>query len=104
MLWDALVDLDETNSHKFTAQFQCILPTQVEIWFDFMFFKSCQKNMLQQHTISERENIKAMLRAYGYPSRFFDKLVQQFYSHNGSNQSSVNTTKLLVSQPMKSHS
>ena len=35
--------------------------------------------------------MKAMFKANGYPSKFFDKLLQQFQSQNNSNQSSVDT-------------
>ena len=55
--------------------------------------------MLQQYTIPKRntnDEKKAMFEANGYLSRFFDKLVQQFYSHNGSNQSFVDPAKLPI--------
>ena len=35
--------------------------------------------------------MKAMFKVNGYPSKFFDKLLQQFQSQNNSNQSSVDT-------------
>ena len=48
----------------------------------------CSNNTLFQ---KEAENMKAMFKANGYPSKFFDKLLQQFQSQNNSNQSSVDT-------------
>ena len=35
--------------------------------------------------------MKTLFKANGYASRLFDKLVQQFQNHNGSNQSFVDT-------------
>ena len=40
---------------------------------------------------NEVKNIKATFKAKGYPSWFFNKLVQQFHCHNVSNQSSFDT-------------
>ena len=41
-----------------------------------------------------------MFEANGYSSRFFDKLVQQFRSHDGSNQSFVDTDQTSHKYPL----
>ena len=54
----------------------------------------CSNNTLFRKEI---ENIKAMCKAKSYPSsRFFDKFVQQFHSHDNSNQSSVDTDQTSI--------
>ena len=47
----------------------------------------CTNNTLLRKEI---ENMIAMFKANWYPSRFFEKLVQQFHNHGGSDQPSVN--------------